>query len=126
GSEVLQKLFESGNSPLSEQFMRWKLWARWSEFVGPTVAENTEPVGFHRGTLFLWVRNSTWMQQLSFMREHIQDSINKKMGKKEKYRDLKQPYINAIIVVRIVLQINSFVFFQTRYMCQMMIPVPGI
>lgn len=61
--------------------MRWKLWARWSEFVGPTVAENTEPVGFHRGTLFLWVRNSTWMQQLSFMREHIQDSINKKLGK---------------------------------------------
>jgi predicted nucleic acid-binding Zn ribbon protein len=81
GSEVLQKLFESGNNPLSEQFMRWKLWARWSEFVGPTIAQNTEPVGFHRGTLYLWVRNSSWMQQLTFMRDHIQQTINKKMGK---------------------------------------------
>lgn len=80
-SEVLQRLFESGNSPLSEQFMRWKLWARWSEFVGPTVAQNTEPVGFSRGTLYLWVRNSSWMQQLTFMKAHIQSTINEKMGK---------------------------------------------
>jgi predicted nucleic acid-binding Zn ribbon protein len=80
GSEVLQRLFESGNSPLSEQFMRWKMWARWSEFVGPTVAQNTEPVGFARGTLYLWVRNSSWMQQLTFMREHIQNTINQKLG----------------------------------------------
>jgi predicted nucleic acid-binding Zn ribbon protein len=81
GSEVLQKLFEGGKSPLSEQFLRWKLWARWSDFVGPTVAQNTEPVGFSRGTLYLWVRNSSWMQQLTFMRDHIQTTINKKMGR---------------------------------------------
>jgi len=80
GSEVLQKLFESGNSPLSEQFMRWKLWARWSDFVGPTVAQNTEPVGFYRGTLYLRVSNSSWMQQLSFMKEHIQAKVNQKLG----------------------------------------------
>ena len=80
-SEVLQKLFEGGNSPLSEQFMRWKLWARWKDFVGSTVAQNTEPVGFYRGTLYLWVRNSSWMQQLTFMKDHIQKSINQKLGK---------------------------------------------
>ena len=79
GSEVLQKLFESGKSPLSEQFIRWKLWARWSEFVGPTVAQNTEPVGFSRGTLYLWVRSSSWMQQLTFMKDHIQQTINQKL-----------------------------------------------
>lgn len=81
GSEVLQRLFESGNSPLSEQFMRWKLWARWSEFVGPTVSKNTEPVGFYRGTLYLCVRNSSWMQQLTFMKDHIKNSINEKLGR---------------------------------------------
>ncbi|WP_413289019.1 DUF721 domain-containing protein [Bdellovibrio sp. HCB337] len=81
GSEVLQRLFESGNSPLSEQFMRWKLWARWGEFVGPTVAQNTEPVGFYRGTLYLWVRNSSWMQQLTFMKDPIQHAINQKLGR---------------------------------------------
>lgn len=79
-SEVLQKLFESGKSPLSEQFMRWKMWARWEEFVGATVAQNTEPVGFYRGTLYLWVRNSSWMQQLTFMKEPIQKTINQKLG----------------------------------------------
>jgi predicted nucleic acid-binding Zn ribbon protein len=81
GSEVLQRLFESGNSPLSEQFMRWKLWARWSEFVGPTVSKNTEPVGFYLGTLYLCVRNSSWMQQLTFMKDHIKNTINEKLGK---------------------------------------------
>ncbi len=80
GSEVLQRLFESGQSPLSEQFMRWKLWARWSEFVGPTIAQNTEPVGLNRGVLYLWVRSSSWMQQLTFMKDPIQDTLNKKLG----------------------------------------------
>lgn len=78
GSEVLQSLFENGKSPLSEQFMRWKLWAKWEEVVGPTIAKNAEPVGFQRGVLFVWVRNSTWMQQMIFMKDHIRDTINQK------------------------------------------------
>ncbi len=81
GSEVLQSLFENGKSPLSEQFLRWKLWAQWEEYVGPTVAKNAEPVGYQRGVLYLWVRNSAWMQQMIFMKDPIQDTINKKMGK---------------------------------------------
>jgi len=80
GSEVLQRLFESGKSPLSEQFLRWKLWARWSEFVGPTIAQNTEPVGLNRGVLYLWVKSSSWMQQLTFMKDPIRDTLNKKLG----------------------------------------------
>lgn len=78
GSEVLQSLFENGKSPLSEQFMRWKLWAKWEEVVGPTIAKNAEPVGFQRGTLYVWVRNSTWMQQMIFMKDPIRETINKK------------------------------------------------
>jgi predicted nucleic acid-binding Zn ribbon protein len=81
GSEVLQSLFENGKSPLSEQFMRWKLWAKWEEVVGPTISKNAEPVGFQRGVLYVWVRNSTWMQQMSFMGNHIRDTINQKFEK---------------------------------------------
>lgn len=81
GSEVLQSLFENGKSPLSEQFMRWKLWAKWEEVVGPTIAKNAEPVGFQRGTLYVWVRNSTWMQQMIFMRDHMRQTINQKFEK---------------------------------------------
>ncbi len=78
GSEVLQSLFENGKSPLSEQFMRWKLWAKWEEVVGPTIAKNAEPVGFQRGVLYVWVRNSSWMQQMIFMKDAIRETINQK------------------------------------------------
>lgn len=78
GSEVLQSLFENGKSPLSEQFLRWKLWAKWDEVVGPTIAKNAEPVGFQRGVLYVWVRNSSWMQQMIFMKDPIRETINQK------------------------------------------------
>ena len=80
GSEALQSLFENGKSPLSQQFLRWKIWRRWEEYVGPTIAQNSEPVGYVNGQLYLWVKNSSWMQQLVFMRDPIKDKINKKLG----------------------------------------------
>lgn len=82
GSEVLQSLFENGKSPLSDQFLRWKLWAAWPEVVGPTISQNAEPVGYQRGVLFLWVKNSSWMQQMTFMKDPIKETINQKLGRK--------------------------------------------
>lgn len=79
-SEVLQRLFEDGKSPLSGPFQRWKLWMKWRDVVGDTIGASCEPVGFSRGTLYVWVRNSTWMQQMTFMREDIRETINRKMG----------------------------------------------
>lgn len=61
--------------------MRWKLWAKWDEIVGQTIAKNAEPVGFQRGVLYVWVRNSTWMQQMVFMKDPIRDTINQKFQK---------------------------------------------
>ncbi|MFZ4405584.1 MAG: DUF721 domain-containing protein, partial [Pseudobdellovibrionaceae bacterium] len=69
-------------SPLSDQFVRWKLWAEWPHYVGPMIAENTEPVGLYHGVLYLWVKHSTWLHQLQFLKEQIQDSINSKLEKK--------------------------------------------
>lgn len=42
----------------------------------------SEPVGYHRGVLYVWVKNSSWMQQLVFMREPMKDAINKKLEMK--------------------------------------------
>lgn len=80
GSEVLQSLFENGKSPLSEQFLRWKLWMKWGEIVGPTIAQHTEPVGYYRGTLYVWVKSSSWIQQLHFLKGQIAKNINDKVG----------------------------------------------
>lgn len=81
GAEVLQKLLEEKAGPVSDQYLRWKLWLSWKEIVGPTVAENAEPISYHQGTLWLWVRNSVWMQQMSFMSEPIKNSVNQKFRK---------------------------------------------
>lgn len=81
GAEVLQKLLEEKAGPVSDQYLRWKLWLSWKDVVGPTVAQNAEPISYHRGTLWLWVRNSVWMQQMSFMTEPIKNSVNQKFRK---------------------------------------------
>ena len=51
------------------------------------MAAASEPVGYQRGVLYVWVKNSTWMQQLIFMRGAMKEEINKK---------LKQNYVHEI------------------------------
>ncbi len=81
-AEVLKSLFEEkAGGPVSEQFLRWKLWLSWTDVVGPTTAEYTEPVAYRNGVLWLWVKNSTWMQQMTFMSETIKNTVNQKFKK---------------------------------------------
>lgn len=78
-AEVLQSLLvEKAGGQVSDQFLRWKLWLSWKDVVGPTVAENAEPISYKDGVLWLVVRNSVWMQQMSFMLEPIKNSVNQK------------------------------------------------
>lgn len=79
-ADVLQKLFSNGKS-LSSQFKRWKLWRRWREVVGDTIADHSLPVGYNaKGTLFIWVENSVWLNQFHYMKPHIMENVNKEMG----------------------------------------------
>lgn len=78
GAEVLHRLLEDKAGPVSDQYLRWKLWLSWKDVVGPTVAENAEPIGYRNGVLWLWVPNSVWMQQMTFMLEPIKNSVNQK------------------------------------------------
>jgi hypothetical protein len=38
GAEVLHKLLEDKAGPVSDQYLRWKLWLSWKEIVGATVS----------------------------------------------------------------------------------------
>lgn len=80
-SDVLQSLLSNGKQ-LSSQFKRWKLWCHWKEVVGETISSHSMPVGYNnsKGTLFVWVESSSWISQLSFMRQHIIDRVNEEMG----------------------------------------------
>lgn len=81
-AEVLKSLLDTNKGgAVSENFMRWKLWLNWTDVVGATLAQNCEPVAYHKGTLWLWVKNSVWMQQISFMVEPIKATINQKYQK---------------------------------------------
>lgn len=73
---VLQGLFEDGKSPLSKPFLRWKLWRVWPEVVGETVSQICEPVSYDRGMIWIWVKNSTWMQQLMYLKPDYIRKIN--------------------------------------------------
>ena len=82
-AEVLKSLFDDKKKGgvVSDQFLRWKLWMQWSELVGSSIAEYTEPVSYRDGVLWLWVKNSTWMQQMTFMSDSIKNVIEQKFRK---------------------------------------------
>ena len=79
-SAIIQTLFESKASPLSEQFLRWKIWYSWADYVGATMANCCLPVGFEKGTLYVWVKNSTWMHHLLFLKDSLQEQVNTRLG----------------------------------------------
>ena len=80
-ADVLQSLLQNSKSPLSDQFQRWKLWLKWNDVVGESIAKNTQPVDYRRGTLFIWVKSSTWLHHMSFISGPLKDKVNEYMGR---------------------------------------------
>lgn len=80
-SRVLQTLLANGKSPLSDQFLRWKVWRRWPEIVGQTLGGVCEPVGFDRGCLYIWVKSSTRMQEIRFFEDTLKKKVNTHVGR---------------------------------------------
>jgi hypothetical protein len=80
-SKVLQTLLANGKNPLSDQFLRWKLWRFWPQIVGKTLGAVCEPVGFERGRLYIWVKSSSRMQEIRFFEESMKKKINDHLGK---------------------------------------------
>jgi hypothetical protein len=75
-TDVLEKVLLNNKSPLSDQFMRWKLWRKWAEVVGPTISAQSMPVGFVNGMLYVWVKNAVWMNEMLFLAAPIRDKVN--------------------------------------------------
>jgi len=80
-SKVLQTVLGNGKSPLSDQFLRWKLWRFWPQVVGETLGKICEPVGFDRGRLYIWVRSSARMQEMRFFEDNIKLKVNEYVGR---------------------------------------------
>ena len=81
-ADLIHNLFKKDNTALSQQFLRWKLWSHWQEVVGENIGKNTDPVGYYRRTLYVWVKSSTWLQEMTFMEKVMVDKVNRYLGKK--------------------------------------------
>ena len=81
-SDVLQSVLGNGKFPLSHEFARWRLWSRWDEVVGESIAKHSMPVAYKQGCLYVWVNNSARLQEMTFMVRQIKENINTYVGKK--------------------------------------------
>jgi len=74
--DVLQAMLEKGNSPLAQDFKRYRMKLDWPRIVGATLADKCSPVGFKNGILYVWVSSATWMNHLFFARKELLKKIN--------------------------------------------------
>lgn len=79
-SRVLQSLLANGKSPLSDQFLKFKLVKSWKKIVGPTAGESSIPVSFSFARLVIWVKSSTRMHEMRFMEQDLIARINQFLG----------------------------------------------
>ncbi len=65
---------------------QWELFSlndRWHEIVGGEIATVTRPAFFRKNVLYIYVENSSWMQQVHFLRLELQAKINKELEDKQ-------------------------------------------
>lgn len=74
--DLLQSLLQNSKSPLSDQFLRWKLWRSWPEVVGEQIAKHSLPVSFLQGELYIWVDHGARLQEMTFCAGAILKKIN--------------------------------------------------
>src|SRR5512134_1542582 len=78
-SPLVRSLLQNAEASYPDQTHR--VWEVWERAVGPEVAKRTSPISLRRGTLLVAVATAPWMQQLSFLRENIRDSVNRTLGR---------------------------------------------
>jgi predicted nucleic acid-binding Zn ribbon protein len=79
--DVLQGMLEKGNSPLAQDFKRYRLKLDWEQVVGATISARSTPVGYANGIIYIWVMSSAWMNQLVYARRELIQKINGHVGK---------------------------------------------
>ncbi len=78
--DVLQGMLDKGNSPLAQDFRRFRLKLDWENVVGPRLSQSCSPVGFTQGILYIWVINSVWMNELLYGRKELIKKVNSYAG----------------------------------------------
>jgi predicted nucleic acid-binding Zn ribbon protein len=59
----------------------WQAIERWAEIVGEEIARRARAVRFERGIVYVEVVNSSWVQELSFLRRRMVRQLNREIGR---------------------------------------------
>jgi predicted nucleic acid-binding Zn ribbon protein len=78
--EAIASFFEQ--SGISRRVEQASVIPEWPQLVGGQIAQVTQPLSISRdGTLFVAVRTSSWMNELSLLEPQLLASINAKPGR---------------------------------------------
>jgi predicted nucleic acid-binding Zn ribbon protein len=75
---VLERVLGSLN--LGLKVKQYRIWDVWNSVVGEAIARQAQPQQIRAMVLWVTVSNSTWMQQLEFMKRQIVERINERIG----------------------------------------------
>jgi predicted nucleic acid-binding Zn ribbon protein len=67
---------------LDKKVLGWRVVTVWDEVVGPRIAANARPAAYRDSKLFVQVSTTTWLHELSYMKDEIVRRLNEKVGKK--------------------------------------------
>ncbi len=78
GSIIDKVMYKLG---LSKRYNEQKAILIWDGIVGERIAGKTKPLYAREGTLVVEVENSTWMNELQFLKREMIEKLNKKLGR---------------------------------------------
>jgi hypothetical protein len=77
-AEALARLLDRHG--VARELREHRILALWRDIVGATLADRTFPDGLDRGVLWVRVKNSSWLHQLSFLKGDLVGQINRALG----------------------------------------------
>jgi hypothetical protein len=83
---------------LTPEVRAHRLLIEWPAIVGPQIGRVTAPDGLSRGVLSVWVKTSTWMQELRLLRDRVIADINAALGDPPLVTDLRLHFGAARLV----------------------------
>lgn len=78
-----------GKHGIARELREHRVLARWREIVGDTLADRTFPDGLERGVLWVRVKNSSWLHQLSFVKDDLLAKIAAELGDPPLVKELR-------------------------------------
>ncbi len=74
---------------IARELREHRILARWRDIVGHALADRTWPDGLDRGVLWVRVKNSSWLHQLSFLRDDLVVQLNRELGDPPLVREIR-------------------------------------